>query len=165
MRCSPNRRSTKRSASDGLDPAPAHRLGDLPVGADERLADAVHHVVDVADDDRDQRVELAEELLLLGRPAGPEEHLGIGEQLLHALQVADRRRIELEVGHALLERPGVGPEAGHELLDERLEPAPHVGHAEHGVVGDLVEADPQPQVVGRRGSTPRRTRRWSARPA
>ena len=32
--------------------------------------------------------------------------------------------------------------------EEVVEPGSHVGHAEHRVVGDLVDADPQPEVVG-----------------
>ncbi|HEV3495297.1 MAG TPA: zinc-dependent metalloprotease, partial [Actinomycetes bacterium] len=38
-------------------------------------------------------------------------------------------------------------EAPHVLVDQLLQPGPHVGPAQHGVVGDLVEADPQAQVV------------------
>ncbi len=51
------------------------------------------------------------------------------------------------MAEALLEGVRIRFEARGVAVEQVVEPGPHVGQAEHGVVGQLVEADPEAQVV------------------
>ena len=132
----------------GLDPAAPHGFGDHAVAADEAAADAVHHVVDVAVDDHDERVDAGQQGLA-GPATGmaPSSTSGSDRNCWNPCMLVDAA--DLHVGEPPLERVGVGLEAGGERrASGPRAPGPHVGQAEHGVVGELVEADPEPEVVG-----------------
>ena len=76
----------------------------------------------------------------------PSSICGIAEERLQAVH---RRRVgHVDVAEAVLEGGGVGLEAGDVAAEQVVEAAPHVGDAQHGVDGDLLEADPEAQVVG-----------------
>ena len=64
-------------AGIGFDPAAPERLGDHPVGADQRLADRVHHPVDVAGHGGDECGELGLDRLLSGGADRPEDEFGV----------------------------------------------------------------------------------------
>ncbi len=53
----------------------------------------------------------------------------------------------VDLAELALEAAGIGLEPGEVGGEHALERGPHVGHAEHRVGGDLVEADPQAEVV------------------
>ena len=126
-------------------------------------ADRVHHVVDVADDDGDQRLEAGEQGALGVGLDRAEQHLGIAEHAAggrpwtpgSVMSTSPRRSTRaLESGSK--------PEAYSPII--RSSALADVGNAEHGVVGDLVQADPQAQVALDRSTSRRRTRRrWGAR--
>ena len=128
----------------GDAPAP-QRFGDHAVRTDEAVADRVHHVVDVADHDGDDGLELWEQLALCRRLHRAEQHLRIAEQLGQLVQRVGIGHVELT--ESSLECVRVRLEARHVALEQRLEPRPHVRHRQHGVPRHLVHAHPQAQVV------------------
>ena len=91
-----------------------------------------------------KRLDVGEQLLLRGRLQRAEQHLGVGERRLHALGIGG-----IEASHHPFERARVDLEGRHVLRDQPLEPGADVGPGEHGVMGDLVQADPEAEVVGR----------------
>ena len=109
--CSARQRQAEQPAHEAigriaLDPPPSQRFGEHPVRREDVRADAVHHVIGDADDERDERVELRHEGVLCGRARGTEEHLWVGERRLqarHALRIA-----EVEASEAIFERAWVG---------------------------------------------------------
>ena len=127
-----------------LDPPPAHGFAEHPVRSDQRAADRVHDVVDEALEHHRQRLDAGEQLLLRRRLQRAEQHLGVGERRLHALGVGG-----VEPAHHPFERARVDLEGRHVVGDQSFEPGADVGPAEHGMMGDLVQADPEPEVVGR----------------
>jgi hypothetical protein len=100
-------------------------------------------VVDVALDHRGERLDPAEGLLLARRPDGAQQGLRVAEDSLEAGDIGG-----VDVAQAGFEGGGVDLEPADVLVDQILEAGPDVGAAEDGVVGDLVQADPQSQVVG-----------------
>ena len=83
--------------------------------------------------------------LLLGGADRAEQDLGIAEQLLQLVHGAAAAGIE--VAEAVGHRAGIGSEAAGVVAQEPFQLGPDVGDAEHGVGGDLVQADPQQQLV------------------
>ena len=109
-------------------------------------------MVDVAGDGGDEGLEAGEQLALGRGLDGAEQHLGVAEERLEAVH---RRRVgHVDVAEAVLEGAGVGLEAGDVAAEQVVEPAPHVGEPQHGVHRDLLEADPQAQVVGGKAPLP-----------
>ena len=131
----------------GLDATPPQCLGEHRIVGDEASTDLVHQVVGVADHHGDQRLEAGEQRFLFGRPDGTEDEFGVDHLLQFHEGLGAGHRVEVahefpEGGRVVAEGAGVpGEEVG--------EGSAHVRHAEHGVVHCLVEAHPQPQVVGR----------------
>ena len=125
----------------------------MPYGADEPAADRVHHVVDVAPSTTVSASMAPSSSCCAGvwhgRGAPP------GRRTPPACargRWGRSRRASLRAHPGRLRRPTRSGE-------QPLEASADVRPGEHRVVGHLVQADPQPQVVVRRGSTPRRTRR------
>ena len=144
----PSSCSTNVSLAAGLDPPPAHGLGDAQgVAADDAHGDGVDDPVGVADDDGDERVEARPQRLLLRRRDGAEQHLGIAERLLQrGHRVA---AVAVERPEPLGDGVGIGAEPADVLADEVAQGVAEVGRREQRVPGQLVGEHPQPHLVGR----------------
>ena len=71
----------------------------------------------------------------------------------------------VEVAEPVGDGTRIGPEAAGMVAQQALQLGSHVGHAERGVGGDLVEADPEQQLVlGQAPVRRRRPRSWPAAP-
>ena len=150
----------------GLDAPPPQCLGEHRVVGDEASADLVHEVVGVADHHGDQCLDPGEQSLLFRRPNGTEDEIRAYHllqfhhhllQFHHGLGSCHRAEatheflegFQVEVVHEFLEGGRVVAEGASVPGEEIGEGRAHVRHAEYGMVHRLVEANPQPQVVGR----------------